>query len=54
MEYTAPFYPAIGLVMLSFVVGAATSPRWGWLLFAAAVVAAALMVRAARRRRSAG
>jgi hypothetical protein len=36
MELTAPFYPAAGLVMLSFVLGAATSPLWGWLLCAAA------------------
>ena len=51
MELTAPFYPAIGLVMLSFVVGAATSPAWGWLLFLLTVGAAAWLVREARRRR---
>jgi hypothetical protein len=54
MELTAPFYPAVGLVMLSFVVGAATSPLWGWLLFAAAIGAAALLVRWARPRRPPG
>jgi hypothetical protein len=51
MELTAPFYPAIGLVMLSFVVGAGTSPAWGWMLFLATLGAAALLVREARRRR---
>jgi hypothetical protein len=51
MELTAPFYPAAGLVMLAFVVGAATSALWGWLLFAAAALPAALLVREARRRR---
>jgi hypothetical protein len=53
MELTAPFYPAVGLVMLAFVLGAATSPVWGWLLFAAAIGAAVYLVREARRRRPA-
>jgi hypothetical protein len=51
MELTAPFYPVIGSVMLSFVVGAGTSPAWGWMLFLATAGAAALLLRAARRRR---
>jgi hypothetical protein len=52
MEMAAPFYPALGLVMLAVVVGQATSPVWGWLLFLATAGAAGLLVRAARRRRA--
>jgi hypothetical protein len=51
MELLAPFYPAFGLVMLSFVVGQATSQIWGWLLFLGAAVPTWLLVRAARERR---
>lgn len=53
MEMTAPFYPALGLLMLSIVVGQATSPVWGWLLFVGAAIPVGLLVRAARRRQSA-
>ena len=51
MELTAPFYPAAGLVMLSFAVGHATSALWGWLLFLAAAAAVAFLVREVVRRR---
>ena len=50
MELTAPFYPAVGLVMLAFAVGHATSTLWGWLVFLAAAGPTALLVRVARRR----
>jgi hypothetical protein len=52
MELIAPFYPVVGLVMLSFVVGSVTSALWGWLLFVAVLAAAVLLVREARRRRA--
>jgi hypothetical protein len=51
MELTAPFYPVVGLVMLSFVVGSVTSALWGWLLFLSVVAVAVVLVREARRRR---
>jgi len=51
MERTAPFYPTMGLVMLAFVVGQATSPLWGIALLVCAAVPAWWLVRAVRRRR---
>jgi hypothetical protein len=52
MEMTAPFYPAIGGLALSIVVGQATSPVWGWLLFLATAIPVGLLIRAARRRQA--
>jgi hypothetical protein len=49
MERVAPFYPAIGLLALAIVVGQATSPVWGWLLFLAAATASAIPLIMNRR-----